>query len=321
MDGPLLIGIEIGGTKLQLGLGRGDGRLLALERRTVDKGRGADGIRAQILAALPDLLDRVDAGGERPDALGIGFGGPVDAIGGVVTTSHQIEGWDGFPLADWARDATGVPRVVLQNDADAAALGEVRFGAGAGLSPVLYVTVGSGIGGGLVVDGAIYRGAGLGAVEIGHLVLDASNEGPRTLEDIASGWSIAREAARRMTTGGVALDRLCGGDPARLDAAIVAKAAGEGDPTAVAVLAEAARAMGRALGHAVTLIAPRRIVLGGGVSLIDDRFWLDPIREEAERRAFPPFRGSFDIVPASLGEEVVVHGALALALDAARRAQ
>ena len=109
---------------------------------------------------------------------------------------------------------------------------------------------------------------------------------------------------------------LAGGDPEKVTGAIVAQAAALGDAQAQIVLGKATRAMGRGLAHAVTLLAPRRIILGGGVSLMREDLWLDPIREELGRRAFAPFRGTFDVVPAALGEEVVVHGALALARDA-----
>jgi glucokinase len=325
MESPLLLGIEIGGTKLQLGLGRGDGRLIALERRLVVPENGAAGIRAQIEEATTTLL-RQQA--DRPAALGIGFGGPVDAERCVVTVSNQIDGWAGFPIAEWANQTLGIPRVVLQNDADTAALGEARFGAGKGHNPLLYVTIGSGIGGGLIVNGSIYRGAGRGAVEIGHLILQDSSMldldgnllSEMTLEGQASGWSIARNA--RSSLAGrdqiYPLNRLCEGDSSRITTKLVAEAARQGDVIAADCLSRAQRALGRALAHAVTLLAPSRIILGGGVSLIGEDFWFEPIRRETEKRVFPPFRGTYDIVPAALGEEVVVHGALALALDAAR---
>jgi glucokinase len=312
MDSPLLLGIEIGGTKLQLGLGTGDGRLIALERRLVVPEHGAAGIRAQIEEATGVLLvERA----ERPDALGIGFGGPVDADRCVVNLSNQIDGWAGFPIAEWAKETLGIPRVVLQNDADTAALGEARFGAGKGHNPLLYVTIGSGIGGGLIVDGSIYRGAGRGAVEIGHLILQDSST---TLEGEASGWSIARKARSALADRGEPgpLSRLCEGDYSRITTKLVAEAARQGDPIAADCLSQAQRALGHALAHAVTLLAPSRIILGGGVSLIGEEFWFEPIRRETENRVFPPFRGTYDIVPTALGEEVVVHGALALAFDA-----
>lgn len=315
-----LLGIEIGGTKLQLGLGDGRGMIASLVTLSVDPSRGAEGIRAQVLRAFRSLE-------ARPRAVGIGFGGPLDSGRGVVLTSGQIAGWDGFPLADWARSELGVASVALRNDADTAALGESRFGNGAGLSPILYVNSGSGIGGGLVVDGAIYRGSGLGAVEIGHLRVfgdDANHppSEPRTLEQIASGWAIAEEgrrSARREIEVGRepgSLSDLAGGDPARITAQTVAEAARRSpDGPAAAILRRAASAMAQALAHAVTLLAPRRVILGGGVSLIQDDFWLEPIRKALEERVFPPFRGTFDVVTAALGQDVVVHGALALARD------
>lgn len=321
---PLLMGVEIGGTKLQLGLGHGDGRLLALERRTVDPSRGAEGLRADLVSAFETLVSRGEAGGARVSAVGIGFGGPVNTWRGVVLKSHQIEGWDGFPLVDWFRETLPVSRAVLQNDADTAGLGEARFGAGVGVSPLLYITVGSGVGGGLIIDGRIYRGGGAGAIEIGHVwVVDrtSSDLDVLRLEDVASGWSIARQArafaerhARDGNTAWTVLD-LAGGDPSRITAATVAEAARQGDQEARFILNKAVHAMANALNQAVTLLAPRRIVLGGGVSQMGEDLWFAPIRHQLDIHVFPPFRGTFDLVPASLGEEVVVHGALALARD------
>ena len=306
------LGIEIGGTKLQLGVGPGDGSITRLVRLPVEPRLGAQGIRSQIVLASRDLLSGVAA-------VGIGFGGPVDVGRGIVLKSNQIDGWDGFPLADWVRTTLGIESVTLQNDADTAALGEALFGAGRGLSPVLYVNSGSGIGGGLIIDGKIYRGSGHGAIEIGHLwMLDGVE--PQSLEMIASGWSIARkgqslpeeEIVRGWDSGGILAE--VAGNPSMVTAATVALAARrqpQGD--AARILEEAARIMGHALAHAVTLLAPRRIILGGGVSLIDEDLWLNPIRKALHERVFGPFRGTYDVVTATLGEDVVVHGALALA--------
>ena len=322
----MFLGIEIGGTKLQLGLGAGDGKILAMRRLDIVPMDGAAGILAQIEAAVGPLVDESGAPRSAIRAVGIGFGGPVDAENGIATKSHQVAGWDGFPLAAWAREHLGIPIVSIHNDADTAALGEARFGAGVGLSPVLYLTIGSGIGGGLILDGKIYRGSGAGATEIGHLwvtasAYDGSHEGYSTLEGIASGWSIGqagRGVVEHWTDGydPTRMTELCGGDPARVTALTVAEAARLGDFQAGLILDRATRAMGRALAHAVTLLAPRRIILGGGVSLMDEDLWLDPIRKALDERVFPPFRGTFDVVPPALGEEVVIHGALALARDA-----
>lgn len=320
-----LLGIEIGGTKLQLGIGPGGGELAALERRHVDPSRGAAGIRAQIEAAFPELIRRAGLTGQPIRSIGIGFGGPVDAAHGRIERSYQVPGWDGFPLADWMRDRFGVSSVVVQNDADTAGLAEARFGAGRGCSPLLYMTVGSGIGGALLIDGQIYRGFGQGAGEIGHLhVPESPGPEPRwlELEQVASGWAIAQAAqehARRLIERSqpdwIVLERAAG-DPARITAAMVGRAQREGDAASASLLARAHAAVAFALVQAIALLAPRRIVIGGGVSLIGEEGWFDPIRRLVDCQVFPPFRGGFEIVPASLGEEVVVHGAFALAQDA-----
>src|SRR5256885_1163787 len=146
----MYLGIEIGGTKLQLGVGAGDGVLRGLWRGAVDVAAGADGIRRQITAAVPELLQKAELSLGNLRGVGIGFGGPVDDATRTVIRSHQIQGWDNFPLADWVADLVGLP-AVLGNDADVAALAEALHGAGKRLSPIFYVTIGSGIGGGLVI--------------------------------------------------------------------------------------------------------------------------------------------------------------------------
>jgi glucokinase len=321
MAKPLLLGIEIGGTKLQLGLGHGDGRLLGLRRVAVEPAAGAAGILEQVRREANHVAWGCDTTLDKVEAVGIGFGGPVDAGRGVVTRSFQVEGWENLALADWARETLGVAAVALENDADTAGLGEARFGAGAGRSPLLYVTVGSGIGGGLILDGAIYRGAGRGAAEVGHLRVGrlGQEEGPHwaELEELASGWSIAAEGRRLIEASRAAtLADLVDGDPSQVTAEVVAMAASLGDEDARWVLDRAVAALAFGLSQAVALLGPRRIILGGGVSRIGEEGWLSPIRRELDLMVFPPFRGSFDVVAAKLGEEVVVHGALALARDA-----
>lgn len=298
----MFLGIEIGGTKLQLGLGAGDGVLSGLWRGTVDPGDGSAGIRRQIEAALPQLLATAGVDRAALRAVGIGFGGPTDDRTQTVIKSHQIAGWDGFPLAAWLGELVGVP-AALGNDADAAGLAEALFGAGTGLSPIFYITVGTGIGGGLIIDGAIYRGVGKGAAEIGHLVVPGPDGTPSTVEQLASGWAIETAAARSgiESSGG------------RLTAKAIADQARAGEARARRVLDAATDAIAAAIAPMITLLCPRRVVIGGGVSLIGEELFFQPIREKVAARVFAPFRGLTDIVPAALGEEVVVHGALALA--------
>ena len=296
----MYLGIEIGGTKLQLGLGRSDGELLGLWRGTVDASSGGEGIRQQIVAAVPELLSRSGVERQHLRGVGVGFGGPTDDETQSVIKSHHVAEWDGFPLAKWVTELLDLPAVIC-NDADVAGLAEARFGAGKGLTPVFYITVGTGIGGGLILDGVIYRGAGKGAAEIGHLLVPSSS-GPsdvQILEHFASGWGIEARAAR------------IGGMPATAKA--IAAAARQGDPNAIRVLDEAVAALAFAIRQLIPLVCPRRVVIGGGVSLMGEDLFFEPLRRKLDERPFAAFAGLTDVVPAALGEEVVVHGALALA--------
>jgi len=321
----MFLGIEIGGTKLQLGIGPGDGPLAALWRGHVEPARGAEGIRRQIVQAVADLLDQARLTRDQLRGVGVGFGGPVDDGTATVIKSHQIEGWDDFPLAQWLSDLVELP-VVLGNDADVAGLAEALFGAGKALAPLFYVTIGSGIGGGLVIDGRIHRGAGRGAAEIGHLRVPVHTEaGVRhvPLEQVASGWAIqtwAREEARKSHASQTLWREVQGDDP-ELTAAHVARAAAAGDEAAWHILYRAWEHLAEALCQVIALICPRRIVIGGGVSLMGETLLFEPLRKLVAQRVFAPFAGCYDIVPAALGEEVVVHGALALAKRAAEREQ
>ncbi|HXG10634.1 MAG TPA: ROK family protein [Gemmataceae bacterium] len=315
----MFLGIEIGGTKLQLGVGPGDGTLAGLWRGAVDVAAGAAGIRRQITAAVPELLTRAGVDRAQVRGVGIGFGGPVDDATRTVIKSHQIEGWDSFPLAEWIADMLGWP-AVLGNDADVAGLAEALFGAGKGLSPIFYITIGSGIGGGLIINGEIYRGCGRGAAEIGHLRTWSLGPGGvaewRPLEGYASGWGIGHVARTRLARGEGAdslLLKLVACDPERITAREVAQAAEEGDAFAEAVLQEARLCLAQAICHVIALLCPRRIIIGGGVSLMGEKLLFEPLRRLVAENVFQPFADCYDIVPAALGEEVVVHGALALA--------
>jgi glucokinase len=319
----MYLGIEIGGTKLQLGIGPGDGTLAGLWRGAVDVAAGAEGIRKQIVAAVPELLQKANLQRTQLVGAGIGFGGPVDDATRSVIKSHQIQGWDGFPLADWISEMLGLP-AVLGNDADCAGLAEALFGAGKGLSPIFYITIGSGIGGGLIIDGEIFRGCGKGAAEIGHLrmrylPIDDGEYDYMPLEQLASGWAIAQSARTcgrhnaRMASAKTPLYRLAGHDWDAVTAEHVSQAASQGDQDAITLLGWAWVALAEAIGSAITLLSPRRVIIGGGVSLMGEKLLFEPLRRLVAERVFRPFVDCYDIVPAALSEEVVVQGALALA--------
>lgn len=312
----MFLGIEIGGTKLQLGVGDGESdKLVALERLDVDSKRGGEGIREQIRSAGKSLVAKYNV-----VRIAYGFGGPIDAARGVVTTSHQVKGWDGFPLVDWTTKELGKP-TLLGNDCDAAALAEARLGAGRGARIAFYVTVGTGVGGGLVIDGKLHGVDRPAVAEIGHLrpTLDRDQAGS-TVEDMASGRGIEIEMRRRLakaaTAGAVnSNDRddllgRCGHNLESLTGKAIAQAAAEGNALAKEVLHRGCRALGWGIAQVLAIAAPEVVVVGGGVSLIGEELFFRPLRQEVERQVFRPLAGSCRIEPAGLGEEVVVHGAV-----------
>ncbi len=328
----MYLAIEIGGTKLQLAVGTGrGGPLTHLCRADVDRSQGAEGIRRQIASLAPPLIEK-----HRVRAIGIGFGGPVNAEAGRTLKSHHVEGWTDFPLGAWCREQFGLP-AALGNDADLAGLGEARFGAGQGAKVCFYSNVGTGIGGALVIGGRLYTGSGGVACEVGHLRPGLHCLQPeQNLESLAAGWGIETAAQRilqnpppgelwRELTASFpeAADSYRGelqervqGDPKRLTTRVLAEAAATGNPLARQLLDRACRAYGWALAQVVTLLAPDVIVLGGGVSLAGEELFFQPVRQYVHQYVFPPLRNAYRILPAALGEEVVLHGALALAADA-----
>ena len=305
MTTPGFLAIEIGGTKLQLFAGTSDGNIVDRRRFFVDRPRGAEGIREQIAQAVPELIEKW-----KPAAIGVGYGGPVDWRTGRIWRSYHIAGWSDFPMADWLSERTGLP-VFVENDSNLAALGEAICGAGKGTNPVFYTNMGSGVGGGLVVDGRLYHGAPPGEMEIGHLRM----HGPeRILEDDCAGWSLDRQiraavekAPESKLAQWVAADP--GGEARHLAAALEA-----GDALAQSLLATLAGHFANALGVVVQLLHPEVIVIGGGVSLIGE-----PLRAAVAERLpqyiMDVYRPGPQIRLAALREESVPVGALLMAAD------
>ncbi|MAE64577.1 MAG: hypothetical protein CMJ18_09945 [Phycisphaeraceae bacterium] len=301
------IGVEIGATKLLAVLGDGCGRIEREVRETADHEGGAEAIRDQLRAMVRSLTRTAEV-----EAIGVGFGGPVDEATGIVVTSHQVAGWDGFPLADWFCDEFGMP-CRLGNDTDVACVGESAAGAGRGCRCVFYTNIGSGIGGALVREGELYRGP-RGAMEFGHTwiysVLDRRWD---HVEYLCSGWAIGRRAAGMAAgeTSGILHD-LCEADTQRIDAPMVLEAWRRGDPCATTLMDDVLDALCHALCNVVSMLNPDVIVIGGGLAQAGDLF-LDAVRGVVDREVFVPFKDNFRIVPAALGEKAVPVGALILA--------
>lgn len=301
MDGTFL-GLEIGGTKLQLVAGMADGTVTRRWRHEVEAQAGAEGIRRQIAAWLPE------ARALSPRALGVGFGGPVDWRTGTIARSHQVEGWSGFPLGPWLQEQLGQP-ITVDNDANVAALGEAHRGKGRGAASMFYTTLGSGVGGGLVLDGRIYHGARPGEAEIGHLRLDKSGT---LVEQRCSGWAVdgrIREAIALHP--GCPLACLAEGTT-RGEARFLAAALDREDPLAHAILSELADNLAFALSHVTHLMHPERIVLGGGLAMVGEPLRL-AVAEALKHYVMEVFQPGPALFLAGLGEDSVPTGALLLA--------
>ncbi|MEW5721317.1 MAG: ROK family protein, partial [Chloroflexota bacterium] len=293
----------------------------ALERVASPPQHGAQYDQTTMRALARKLL-----GTETPRAIGVSFGGPVNAARGRVILSHHVPGWEDTPLRDQLQQEFGAP-VSVDNDANVAALGEYRFGAGltALLHPersaaeskepsLLYVTVSTGIGGGFVIGGKIYNGADAMAGEIGHTICDPRGPvcvcGRRgCVEAMACGPAIARKYRE--------LREIAGNQGNELTAEQVGRAANAGDELARAVIDDAARALGFGIGTAITLLNPARVVIGGGVSKSGERWW-QVVRASTRANTLPQMR--VEIAPAALGDDAPLWGAIALAEDLLHRA-
>lgn len=300
----LFLGIEIGGSKLQLVKGNADGAALATHRFPVRKEEGAAGIRRNIEKTIHEHFR------EGVAAAGIGFGGPVNWKTGQIAASFHIEGWSDFNLVKWLEPIVEAP-VFVDNDANTAALGEAVHGAGKDYSSVLYITIGSGIGGGLVIHHDIFHGAIPGETEIGHLRMDRSGD---ILESKCSGWAVdrkIREIVAREPDG--VLAKLTAGRHTG-EARFLKTALDQQDAAAWKLFNELTDDFAFGLSHAVHLLHPEIIILGGGISLIGE-LW----REHIEKKLAPYIMKAFYPGPlirlAALEEQAVTVGALALARE------
>lgn len=297
------LGIEIGGTKLQFVVGDNPENVLLRRHFDVDKEQGASGIRRQIESVLSELLPVT-----QPEAIGVGFGGPVDWRRGNICHSHHIEGWTDFALSEWLNLLAGVP-VFVENDANVAALAEATHGAVKGFNPIFYVTLGSGVGGGLVVDERIYHGLPPGESEIGHLRLDRQGT---IVESRCSGWAVDAKIRRLRSTQPSSLLYQLIGDQSGCEARFLAPAFAKGDALAKQILRETAEDLAFALSHVIHLFHPQVIVIGGGLSLVGE-----PLRASVESALRPFVMEAFSPGPqirlAALGQEAVPMGALELA--------
>jgi len=316
MKGKFYMGLDVGGSKISAALVDTKGQMSLLRRQSTPP----DGKLAQelLIEMGQGLQEHADAGGATIVGVGMGFGGPVDYPSQRVRRSHHTEGWDiNLPLAQTVGEQLGLP-TRIDNDANTAALGEALFGAGKGKERILYINVGTGIGGALVRNQQIYHGAHSNAGEIGHCIVQ--KDGPECacghrgcLEALASGTAMGQAAVRALEENPDLETSLKNVPREEITGELVGDMAVEGDELCRRIVAEAADWLALAAANACNLWDPDAVIIGGGVSSTGETL-MEPLRESFRRYATSPQNEETDLYIARLGYDAGVIGAAALAL-------
>lgn len=298
---------------------RDGGQVIGDHSRPTDPSRGADAIVRDLEAMSRHTMALVERAGGRILGLGVGAPGPLDTARGVVLLTPNL-GWVDMPLRDRLAEATGL-RTALDNDANCAILGETWVGAARGARYAIGMTIGTGIGGGIVLEGRLHHGAADCAGEIGHVTIEMNgrrcgcgNYG--CLEAYASGPAIAMRAVEQLRLGTESvLGNLVNGDYDRVTAQTVFAAAQDGDELALEVVRDTARYLGTGVANLINIFNPDLFVIVGGVTQAGEALF-EPLQREVARRAFRPAVESCRIVPGALGGLAGVYGAARVFLDA-----
>jgi len=314
-----VLGIDIGGTKLAVGIVSPEGRLVSEVRTPTLVREGPDRVIRQLLDLCDGALVQSGLLRSQVVAAGVGCGGPLDPITGVVMEPPNLPGWVDVPLVARLSDRLQIP-VSLDNDANAAALGEHRFGAGRGIANMIYLTISTGVGGGVITDGRLYQGENGNAGEIGHMGVVLGGRtcgcgGQGCLEAYASGTSIAGRVREAIAGGRTSMMPELAGSLEQITAETVLAALRAGDALAREIWEETLDLLGMGVANVISIFNPRRVVLGGGITNFGDLLF-PPLRERALRRVMAPLAAVVDIVPAELGSTVGILGAAAVALAA-----
>ena len=307
-----VIAVDLGGTQIRAGLLQ-DGRIVHRQAVPTASERGVDAV----IGSIVDLVRGVGAAAGLTNlAVGVASPGPLDPRTGVIFEAPNLMGWYNVPLGARLSEALGV-RVAVGNDANCAALGEYGFGAGRGVDNLVYITISTGIGGGVIADGRLLEGTAGAATEVGHMTLDLN--GPPCncgnvgcWEVLASGPAIAAQAQAALDRGEASRLAALVADHGRLTAALVTDAARQGDPFAAAILRRAGEVTGHGLVNLAHLFDPDLLILGGGVMQAGDLI-LEPARAVFATYAMPNYRRTCRITTAALGDDVGLYGAAVLA--------
>lgn len=318
MPTDFLVGVDLGGTKIFTVLADQSAEILSEVRLDTESDRGMNVVLGNVYRSIDKVM--VDAGvaSAQMAAIGVGAPGPLDTGTGVIHEAPNL-GWRDVPLGRLLTERYSVP-VLLDNDANLAALGEKRYGAGRDAGDLVYITVSTGVGAGIIINNKIHHGHSDAAGEIGHISVDP--DGPECgcgsigcLETLASGTALARQAKELVASGsGQGILERAGGAIDNISARTIGEAAANGDAEAVRLIRQAGTCLGFAIANLVNLLNPSLIVIGGGVARIGPILF-DAIEVEVRHRTMPASRKGLRIVPAALGDRSGVMGAIALAIE------
>ena len=321
-DKKWIIGIDLGGTNIVVGvlpIDGGSGDVLALRSEPTEPGRGAKFVVDRMTSMIEQSRDQVISqfGGARADFAGVGIGspGPLDRKSGIVINTPNL-GWRNFPLRDLIANAVDLP-AVLDNDANCATYGEWWLGAGRNVDTLVGLTLGTGIGGGIVLNGEIFHGVSDAAGEIGHTTIEANGRKCKCgnygcLEAYASGPAIALRAIEGIEVGADSiLPDLVNGQLERITAATVYEAVVNGDAYANEVMRETAKFLGAGVANMINILNPEMIVIAGGVTQAGDHLFV-PLKAEVRKRAFRSALDACQICAAILPGTAGVIGAAAV---------
>ncbi|MDE2860380.1 MAG: ROK family protein [Chloroflexota bacterium] len=317
----LCIAMDVGGTRTRVALVDRAGNVVLREGGGTQALAGSDEALERIATFIDSLLTRT--GERRVVGIGASLAGPVDPVTGTLYAPPNLPGWDGFSPGASLEPRFGLP-VWAANDATLGAVGEHAYGAGRGLDNMVYLTVSTGIGGGVIADGEPLTGARGYAAELGHMVIDRNGPpcscGSRgCLESLASGTSTARFAREGLARGeGRLLAEIAGGDPSKVTSALVMDAAVRGDPLAAGIMHRFVEDLGLGLANLMHIFDPDLIVLGGGVSRSFDDY-ADALLAATRRQTMANLRDKVNVTATALGDDAPLLGAARLAFQRAER--
>jgi glucokinase len=319
----LILGIDLGGTKILTAVANSQGKMLSRDHSITPAKKGHEAVIQSILESVYRALEQADVAVSALTAIGVGAPGISNPETGILFTSPNLPGWRDVPLRDIVQEKLG-KRAFLINDANAAALGELYFGAARGALNFIYITISTGIGGGIVINDNIYSGAIGTAGEVGHMTID--DDGPMCncgnrgcWETLASGTALAREARHRIKEGvRTSILEYAEGDVEKVTAQVIHSAAEQGDSLAKELIARTGYYVGIGLANLINIFNPELIVIGGGLSSIGDML-LEPAFEVAGERAYREAFQTVRFASAELGRNSGVLGAAAFALREIKR--